>query len=354
MSNATGDDPVTQATAGGAARGARDDAPRGAGGIAPRAAVWGALGVLAFSFSLPATRLAVRDLDPTFVGLGRALVAALLAAALLAVTRQPLPRRADLHRFALVGLGVVIGFPIFTSLALKHLSSAHASVIVGMLPAATAALAVARANERPPRAFWAAAAAGLAAVLAFAATQGAHGIEAADLLVLAAVALAALGYAEGGALSRTYGGWQVICWALVLTAPALLVPVGVAASHGVHAGTTEWLGFAYVALISMFLGFFAWYRGLALGGVARIGQIQLAQPVLTLAWSALVLGERITVAMALAALVVLACVLATQRARGAQPTTNAGGASPETSASTRRSGPRSHAARSSENTTTSW
>jgi drug/metabolite transporter (DMT)-like permease len=354
MSNATGDDPVTQGTAGRAARGARDDAPRGAGGIAPRAAVWGALGVLAFSFSLPATRLAVRDLDPTFVGLGRALVAALLAAALLAVTRQPLPRRADLHRFALVGLGVVIGFPIFTSLALKHLSSAHASVIVGMLPAATAALAVARANERPPRAFWAAAAAGLAAVLAFAATQGAHGIEAADLLVLAAVALAALGYAEGGALSRTYGGWQVICWALVLTAPALLVPVGVAASHGVHAGTTEWLGFAYVALISMFLGFFAWYRGLALGGVARIGQIQLAQPVLTLAWSALVLGERITVAMALAALVVLACVLATQRARGAQPTTNAGGASPETSASTRRSGPRSHAARSSENTTTSW
>jgi drug/metabolite transporter (DMT)-like permease len=282
-----------------------------------RAAVlWGALGVLGFSFSLPATRLAVKDLDPTFVGLGRALVAAALAAALLIVRRQPLPDRRDLPRFAAVGLGVVIGFPIMTSLALKHLSSAHTSVIVGMLPAATAALAVARAGERPPRAFWLAAAAGLAAVLVFAATQGARGIEGADLLVLAAVALCAVGYVEGGALSRRYGGWQVICWALVLTAPVLVPPVAIAAArHGVHAGATAWLGFAYISLVSMFLAFFAWYRGLALGGVAKIGQLQLAQPVLTLVWAALVLGERVTAAMVAAALAVLACVLATQRSR---------------------------------------
>jgi drug/metabolite transporter (DMT)-like permease len=347
-SNAIGADAITQETAGDGAGDDRDravtagaDRDRAAGGggrrrgsPAWRAAAWGGLGVLAFSFSLPATRLAVEDLDPTFVGLGRALVAAVLAAALLLATRQPLPARADLPRFALVGVGVVIGFPIATSLALTHLSSAHASVIVGMLPAATAALAVVRAGERPPRAFWAAAVAGLAAVLAFAATQGAHGIEAADLLVLAAVALAALGYAEGGALSRTYGGWQVICWALVLTAPALVVPVAIAASHGVHAGTTQWLGFAYVALVSMFLGFFAWYHGLALGGVAKIGQIQLAQPVLTLAWAALILNERVTAAMAIAALAVLACVLATQRVRGGQPTTNASGGVPSTAAST--------------------
>jgi drug/metabolite transporter (DMT)-like permease len=280
------------------------------------AVLWGALGVLAFSFTLPLTRVAVRDLDPTFVGLGRALVSAVLAAALLRITRQPVPRREDLGRFALVGLGVVIGFPVTTSIALKHLSSAHSSVIVGLLPAATAALAVARAHERPPKAFWAAATAGLIAVLAFAATQGAKGIAGADLLVLLAVALAAVGYAEGGALARTYGGWQVICWALVLTAPVLTVPVAIAATtHGVHADATEWLCFAYVAVFSMFLGFFAWYRGLALGGVAKIGQIQLGQPVLTLAWSAILLGERITAAMAATALAVLACVLATQRAR---------------------------------------
>jgi drug/metabolite transporter (DMT)-like permease len=291
-SNATGARPVTQA-----------------------AVLWGFLGVLGFSFSLPATRLAVEDLDPTFVGLGRALVAAALAGLLLAVRREPFPASKDLPRFALVAVGVVIGFPIFTSLALHHLSSAHSSVIVGLLPAATAMAAVARAGERPPTRFWVAAVAGLVAVLAFAATQGVNGIEGADLLVLAAVAFAALGYAEGGALSRTYGGWQVICWALVLTAPFLAVPVTVAASHGVHAGATAWLGFAYVSVISMFLGFFAWYRGLALGGVAKIGQLQLAQPVLTLLWAALILGEQVTPAMVVAALAVLACVLATQRTR---------------------------------------
>ena len=307
--------------------------------------------MLAFSFSLPATRLAVEDLDPTFVGLGRALVAALLAAALLAFTRQPLPHKSDLGRFALVSLGVVIGFPVCTSLALKHLSSAHASVIVGMLPAATAAFAVLRAGERPSPAFWAAAAAGLVAVLAFAATQGAGGIAAADLLVLAAVALAALGYAEGGALSRTYGGWQVICWALVLSAPVLIVPVAIAAQHNGTPRATAWLGFAYVALFSMFLGFFAWYRGLALGGIAKIGQLQLAQPVLTLVWSALVLGEHVTVAMALTALLVLACVLATQKTR--QPTTKASGTVPLKPTSTPASAVPSHALASSENTTTS-
>jgi len=280
--------------------------------------VFGFLGVLGFSFSLPATRLAVEDLDPTFVGLGRALVAAALAAALLAIRRERLPARKDLPRFALVSIGVVIGFPIFTSLALHHLSSAHSSVIVGLLPAATAAMAVARAGERPPPAFWLAATAGLIAVLAFAATQGVNGIETADLLVFIAVAFAALGYAEGGALSRTYGGWQVICWALVFTAPFLVVPVTLkAAQHGLHAGTDAWLGFAYVSVISMFLGFFAWYHGLALGGVAKIGQLQLGQPVLTLAWSALILGETVTPAMVVAALAVLACVLTTQRTRSA-------------------------------------
>src|SRR4051812_23686783 len=160
---------------------------------------WGALGVLAFSFSLPATRLAVHDLDPTFVGLGRALVAAVLAAILLAVRRGPPPDPRDPPRFSIVGVGGGVGVPPFTAAALHHLSSAHASVIVGMLPAATAAFAVLRAGERPPRAFWLAAAAGLVAVLVFAATQGVTGIDEWDLLVLGAVAGAALGYAEGGA-----------------------------------------------------------------------------------------------------------------------------------------------------------
>jgi drug/metabolite transporter (DMT)-like permease len=285
-------------------------------GLGSSAAVWGGLGVLAFSFSLPATRLAVADLHPTIVGLGRALVAAVLAAALLSLRREPAPARADVPRLLLTGVGVVIGFPMLSSLALRELSSAHATVIVGLLPAATAAFAVARGGERPGPGFWAAAAAGLAAVLAFAATQGASGLAVADLYVLGAVALCAFGYAEGATLSRRYGGWQVICWALVLTAPALVPVVAVAvALDGLEAGTDAWLGFAYVSLFSMFLGFFAWYRGLALGGIARIGQIQLGQPVLTLVWAALLLGERVTAATVAAALAVLACVGLTQRAR---------------------------------------
>jgi drug/metabolite transporter (DMT)-like permease len=286
------------------------------------AAVWGGLGVLAFSFSLPATRVAVADLHPTIVGLGRALVAAALAATLLRIRREPTPARADVPRLLLTGVGVVIGFPVLSSLALRELSSAHATVIVGLLPAATAAFAVARGGERPARGFWAAAAAGLAAVLAFAATQGASGLAVADLYVLGAVGLCAFGYAEGGALSRLYGGWQVICWALVLTAPALVPVVAVAiALDGLHAAPDAWLGFAYVSLFSMFLGFFAWYRGLALGGIARIGQIQLAQPVLTLVWAALVLGEQVTAATVAAAFAVLACVGLTQRARVSRPRT---------------------------------
>jgi drug/metabolite transporter (DMT)-like permease len=285
-----------------------------------RAIWWGFLGVLGFSFSLPATRLAVADLDPVVVGLGRAVVAAALAAALLALRREPLPARADWPRLALVAVGVVFGFPIFSSLALRDLSSAHASVIVGMLPAATAVMAALRGGERPSLAFWGASAAGLAAVLAFAATQGAGGVAPADLYVLAAVALAALGYAEGGALSRRLGGPQVICWALVLSAPILVPVVALRiGATGLHAGADAWLGFAYVSLISMFLAFFAWYRGLALGGIARIGQIQLAQPVLTLCWAALLLGEQVTLATVVAALAVLASVVATQATRPRTP-----------------------------------
>jgi drug/metabolite transporter (DMT)-like permease len=291
-------------------------------GVGSSAAVWGGLGVLAYSLSLPATRVAVGDLHPTIVGLGRALVAAVLAAALLSIRREPAPARADVPRLLLTGVGVVIGFPVLSSLALRELSSAHASVIVGLLPAATAAFAVARGGERPGRGFWAAAAAGLVAVLAFAATQGARGLALADLYVLGAVALCALGYAEGATLSRRYGGWQVICWALVLTAPALVPVVAVAiALDGLSASPDAWLGFAYVSLFSMFLGFFAWYRGLALGGIARIGQIQLAQPVLTLVWAALLLGEAVTAATVAAALAVLACVGLTQRARVSRPRT---------------------------------
>jgi drug/metabolite transporter (DMT)-like permease len=275
----------------------------------------GFLGVLAFSFTLPATRVAVEELDPTFVGIGREAIAAILAGAILLATRSPMPTRPQLLRLAIVAGGVVFGWPLFTALALRGLTSAHSAVIVGLLPAATAVAAVLRAGEHPSRGFWLASLAGLLAVLVFAATQGA-GVSPADVQILVAVAFSAIGYAEGGALARELGGWRVICWAVFLSAP-LTIPIGVIAAAGsdLHAGSDAWLGFAYVAAVSALLGFFPWYAGLARGGVAKIGQIQLIQPLLTLAWSALLLSEHIGWATVVASIAVLASVVATQRTR---------------------------------------
>jgi len=279
-------------------------------------ALLGFLGVLAFSFTLPATRVAVEDLDPIVVGIGREALAALPAALILLATRAPLPSREQLRRIGIVAFGVVFGWPIFTALALQDLTSAHSAVIVGLLPAATAVVAVLRAGEHPSPAFWLASLAGLVAVLAFAASQGAGLLSGGDVLILVAVALSALGYAEGGALARELGGWRVICWAVVLSVP-LTLPIGLVAALGsdLHADTDAWLGFAYVAAVSALLGFFPWYAGLARGGVAKIGQIQLIQPLLTLAWSAWLLDEHISPTTIVASIAVLACVVATQQTR---------------------------------------
>lgn len=281
----------------------------------PAAIAFGLLGVVGFSFSLPATRLAVADLNPWFVAFGRAAAAGGLSAALLVAVRAPRPTRAQLRSLAIVALGVVVGFPIFTSLALEDRTSAHGAVVIGVLPVATALWAVARGGERHSARFWLAALAGMAAVIVFAATAGAGGFQLSDGYLLAAVALGGLGYAEGGRLARDLGGARTICWALVVALPVTVPVTAAAAAGGLHAGGDAWFGFAYVAVVSMWLGFFAWYAGLARGGVARIGQIQLAQPVLTLGWAALLLGEAVSAATVAAALVVLACVVATQRAR---------------------------------------
>ena len=278
--------------------------------------ILGVLGVTAFSFSFPATKLAVEGLDPWFVAFGRAAGAGLLALAYLALTGGSRPTASQWRRLAVVAGGVIVGFPLFTSLALQTSASSHGAVVIAILPAATALAAVARAGERPGRAFWLAAGAGLAVVLAFAVLESDGGFTAADLLLLAGTALCALGYAEGGALARDLGGARTICWALVLALPLTgAVPAVTAATGGATGDATAWLGFAYVTAFSMFLGFFAWYAGLARGGVARVGQVQLAQPLLTLVWSALVLGEHVGPGTLLAAAGVLASVVATQRAR---------------------------------------
>ena len=279
---------------------------------------------MGFSVSLPATRAAVAVLDPWFVAFGRAAVAALPAAAYLAVTRSARPGAAQLRSLLVVVVGVVVGFPLLTSLALQVQSASHAAVVIAVLPAATAVFAVVRGHERPRPAFWVAVGAGVVAVLAFVLTAAGRPVDAVgagDALLLAAVVLCAAGYAEGALLSRTLGGPRTISWALVLAMPltggvALAVAAGPGVVHAPQApGLAAWAGFAYVSLVSMFLAFFAWYAGLARGGIARVGQLQFAQPVLSLAWAALLLGERVGVQTAGAALAVVACVVATQRAR---------------------------------------
>jgi drug/metabolite transporter (DMT)-like permease len=278
--------------------------------------VLGLVGVIGFSFSLPATRLALRDLDPWVVAFGRALVAAALAGVVLWVWHAPRPSRTQLRSLAIVAAGVVVGFPLLTSLALHHRTAAHAAIVVGLIPAATAVMAVLRAGERPSPAFWAASAAGTVAVLVFAFVSGAGALRLTDVELLAAVVLVALGYAEGGALARDLGGTRTICWALVLSAPLLVPVVAVRlAQTGFHVHGDSALGFAYISGISMFAAFFAWYAGLARGGVARIGQVQLVQAPLTLLWAGLFLGERVTLGSGLTALLVVGCAAATQKAR---------------------------------------
>jgi drug/metabolite transporter (DMT)-like permease len=272
--------------------------------------------------SLPATRVAVQQLDPWFVAFGRAVGAAALAGIYLRATRAPRPAREQWRRLPVVALGVVVGFPLFTSLALTAETAAHGAVVITVLPAMTAIFAVVRAGERPPPLFWVAGSAGLLAVLTFLVTTGTvHGrLTGDDLYLLAAVVLCGLGYAEGGALARELGGARTICWGLLLALPATVPITLIAAwSRPPQASPAAWAAFGYLTVVSMFLGFFAWYAGLARGGIATVGQLQLAQPILTLIWSALLLGETVTPATIAVAVVVLACVVLIQRARARSP-----------------------------------
>ena len=277
-----------------------------------RGMLLGLAGVAVFSLTLPFTRLAVRELDPLFVALARALGAALLAAVWLRWKRAPLPARRVWWQLAVVGLGCVIGFPLLTSVALRTLPASHGAVLGGILPLSTALYAALRGYERPSRGFWLAALCGSGLVVGFALLQGGGALHAADWLMLGAVALGAAGYAEGGRLARTMGGPDVICWGLVLAAPcAAVLLVAFDADQFARLGqvhAASWLALGYVTAFSMFIGFFFWYRGLALGGVARVGQVQLIQPFLSLAAAAVLLDETPTLATWGFALAVIATV----------------------------------------------
>jgi drug/metabolite transporter (DMT)-like permease len=262
--------------------------------------LFGLLGVLIFSATLPMTRLAVVDLHPVFIGIGRAVLAGAAAALLLAVRRPPWPTLRQWRLLTETSLGVVVGFPLFSSIAMKHLPASHGAIITGLLPLATATAAVLLARERPSAGFWLWALLGTGLVTAYALSEG-GGLTWGDAALVLAVALGALGYARGGMLSREMAGDLVISWALVLFLPLTFGVMAWSLLEGwaffvpfAQVQSASWLGFVYVSLFSMWIGFFFWYRGLAAGGVARVGQLQLLQPFFTVLLAALLLGESLT------------------------------------------------------------
>ncbi len=274
----------------------------------------GFLGILIFSGSLPATRLAVGGFSPVFLTSARAAIAALLGGALLFVIRQSRPTKKEIVPLFIVSLGVVVGFPLLTALALQHTTAAHSTVFIGTLPLCTAFFGVVRGGERPKPVFWLFSLLGAGAVAFFALSKSEGGGLTGDLFMLGAILICGLGYAEGAKLSRHLGGWQVISWALVFSLPIMLVIALFTLPADWNIITAPaWLGLGYVATFSMLIGFIFWYRGLALGGITRISQLQLLQPFFGLMLSAALLGETVTWSMLVAAVVVVLCVFGARR-----------------------------------------
>lgn len=276
------------------------------------------------------TRIAVANegMDPIFVGAGRAVIAAILAAIALWTTKQERPNASQWLRLSVVAFGVVLGFPLLTSFAMASVPANHGAVVIAILPAATAVAAVIRTKERTKASFWYAAAIGALAAVVFAVISGGGlaGLQPADLLLLAAVVVCGIGYAEGGLLARELGAWQTISWALVLASPLMLVLSLTSLHHQAPAsGPAGWGAFAFLGFISMFLGFVAWYRGLAIGPMSQVSQVQLVQPVLTILWAALLLGENIGWSTIAGGTVVICCALLAIRSRATTATTDASG-----------------------------
>jgi drug/metabolite transporter (DMT)-like permease len=274
----------------------------------------GIIGVLIFSGSLPATKIAILDFSPIFLTVARAGIAGILALVILLVYREKRPEKQHIYPLIIVSLGVVVGYPLLSALALQHVSSAHSMVFVGMLPLSTAIFGVLRVAERPRPVFWLFSILGSLLVIGYAIARGASGSPIGNVLMLLAIVVCGLGYAEGAKLSKVLGGWQVICWSLVLSLPFMITIAGFtspASFSGIH--SAAWTGLAYVSVFSMLIGFIFWYRGLAQGGIAAVGQLQLLQPFFGLALAATLLHERVSIDMLGITLGVILCVAGSRK-----------------------------------------
>lgn len=274
----------------------------------------GLLGVIIFSGSLPATRIAVQDIDPFFLTFSRASIAGALALMLICGFREKRPSLSHIVSLIVVSLGVVVGFPLLTAMALQHVTSAHSIVFLGLLPLATALFGVIRGGERPRLAFWIFSIIGSLLVVGFALSQNVAVSLTGDMLMLAAVVVCGLGYAEGAKLSRQLGGWQVISWSLIMSLPFMLAASFVTLPESVsQISTSAWLALGYVSLFSMLIGFIFWYKGLASGGIAAVGQLQLLQPFFGLGLSASLLNEAVSPLMIAITLGVILCVVGSRK-----------------------------------------
>lgn len=272
------------------------------------------IGILGFSLTLPATRLAVAELDPIFVGLGRALIASIIASVALIAFKAPLPRGKQWLRLAAVALSIVIGFPLLSSWAMVSAPASHGAVVVGLVPLATALFAAILAKERPTRLFWLATIIGSLTIVVTSLSTRDVTFHYADLLLLGAVIAAGFGYAEGARLSKVLGTWQTVSWALILSTPLVVIPVFATQPSDFNAVSWQsWTGFLYVGIVSMYFAFVAWYKGLTLGGIAHIGRLQLFQPFLTIVAAALLMGETVLPLEVIAAVIVFSCIVAGRR-----------------------------------------
>lgn len=275
----------------------------------------GFIGVVCFSLTLPATRISVPYFGETIVGLGRTVIAAIIVATIFIIKKQSLPNKKQLKSLLIVTVGAVLAFPLLTTFAMKSLPVSHGAIELALLPLATAGFALWRGGERPSKRYWIASLIGSIAVIIYAVYLGLGQLQKGDIALIAAVLVLGLSYAEGGKLSKELGSWQVIAWAILIGAPFFIIPVGFSISvNMLQAPIEAWISLFYLGVVSQFLAYVAWYGGMSLGGIARVGQIQYLQPFLMIGFSVLFLGESITWITIVLAIIVVICVISGKNA----------------------------------------
>ena len=274
----------------------------------------GFIGILIFSLTLPVSKIAVLSFDPYFIAFGRATLAGMVALAYLLYKKEVMPSKADFAKFVVIALGVVFGFPIFTTVAMAEGSSSHGAVILGMMPLATTVIGVIRFKERPSLGFWLVSLLGAALVVLYALLKNSGSFTYIDVLLVLGGISACVGYVEGGELSKRMNPRSVISWALVISLPInILMSYATFTPQYLHVGPIAWMSFAYLSLFSMYIGFFFWYEGLAVGGISRVSQVQLTQPFCTLVAASILLGDSLTIMNLVFAFLVVSTVILGKR-----------------------------------------